>query len=168
MSFTFRTVQFRGTSRRTLPSAAFQAYEQIQNQNSDCLPHSYPTDPLNTGLGSIAHPSPRAPVCGERVHTGSHPLRLRASLPKFSQWNKSCYRFSVSLLPHPPLLLFCSPSSAVSTSLGLRKLCYHGDAWGCGPIGGFCCDAASRQCGPPDWLPFQCTSLCNTEPESAH
>lgn len=152
--------------------------------------HSYPTDPLSRGLGAIADPGPKEtsspgipalrsfplPSAVSQSLPAHPPDREGASLFKSSLWNKRRYRFSPSLSP-PPLPSLLPPSTsalfslhppplAVSTSSGLRKLCYHGDAWGWGLIGGLCCDAASRWCSPPDWLPFQCTSFSNAEPES--
>lgn len=72
------------------------------------------------------------------------PDREGASLYKSSLRNKRRYHLSLSLfLPTPP-----PPPSTP------RKLCYHGYARGWSLIGGVCCDAASRWCSPPDWLPF--------------
>lgn len=97
-----------------------------------------------------------------------------ASLFKSSLWNKRRNRFSLSFslsstssfsssLIHLcsvfPLFPHHHPLLAVSTSSGLRKLCYHGDAWGWSPIGGVCCDAAGRWCSPPDRPPAQRTSF---------
>lgn len=143
--------------------------------------HSHPTAPLSRGLGAIADPSPIREQQPKNPSTPSRHSRLSvvelalpdregASLFKSSLWNKRRYRFSLSPPPLPSLLststsvLFSlSPHLAGSPSLRLRKLCYHGDAWGWGLIGGVCCDAATWWCSPPDWLTFPQTSLSNAE-----
>lgn len=149
--------------------------------------HRHPTAPLSRGLGAIVDPGPKESSspgilpphpCTRCCLLSASPHQLApppliGNEPRFfksSPWNKRRYRFSLSPPPLPPLL---SPSTsvlfslfshlAVSTSLRLRKLCYHGDAWGWGLIGGVCCDAASWWCSPPDWVPFQWTPISNAE-----
>lgn len=74
------------------------------------------------------------------IREGIDSLSLSFSLSSTSSFSSPL----IHLCSVFPLFPHHHPLLAVSTSSGLRKLCYHGDAWGWSPIGGVCCDAAHR------------------------